>query len=451
MGNPVARFQLDYRVRTADPTGRWPGQLLRVTLPFVISASPITPNGNMTNPTDPDMPNASSAKRSPWMAIGLGLLLTLVVSLAVLWPGNWQSAEQTAIEELTADGGAVTYDWESGPQSSPQLTPPGHLAGRLWLGENYAAHAAHINSKDRSAETLTSALIHLPKLQWIELVACDFDSDVAQALVSRPELTVISFTRMSPSAESLEALSLGSQIEELVFLNTPVTSEQLTAISKFANLKTLYLTESNGTDADLKQLARLTSLENLIIYHMPEITDDGVSHLKTLTQLKDFALPRSQITARSLSIVTHMPQLESITMSCRPTEEDATLLTNQLWPQVPKLKYVELDAQCIDDDDLTKIAHLPKLETLSLYNPSITDSGVAQLAQAKQLQTLTLYGTHITSQGLKPLAQLPELFLVIVSSDQAIDIDKVGTVDVYHELFDPQGPRPQLPTPYEVD
>lgn len=389
----------------------------------------------------------------PAVVILVCLLVTAVLLLWGLWRANLRSDEQRAISNLTSEGGGfggVIYDWEY-DDSGDQDGPPGNFVMHTFFGENYAAHAIELHTYNQSAETLVKSLVHLQKLQSVSLDECEFNEEVAQALAGLPGLTTIQFTTMSPSAESLEVLSQAKQIEELNILDTQVTDAQLAAIGKFTNLKELYIAESIGSDEGLAKLGQLHSLKYLTIYMMPQITDDGVAHLRNLTKLVSLTLPPSQITGRSLAIITQMPNLDNLEMTCLPTEQDAQLPTAEIWSQVPELTSIYLDAPCIDDKDLAEIAKLPNLIQLHLCNPSITDSGVAKLAQAQELSWLTLLGTHISDEGIRPLAKSPGLAFVEISSDQEIFLEMVGDAEVDYSKFDPKLSRPHLPSLYEED
>lgn len=411
-----------------------------------------------TNPFDASvMPDQSSTQpsRARWLIplVVFVVFLNAAPLLLVwgLWQANLRSDEQVAIGQLTSEGdgvGEVIYDWEY-DNSGDEEGPPGDFVTKVFFGENYASHAVHLETYGRSAETLAKSLGHLRKLQSVKLVECEFNKEVAQALAGLPELTTIQFATMSPSAESLEVLSQGKQIEELNLLNTQVTDAQLAAIGKFTNLNSLYIAESIGSDEGLAKLGQLRSLLSLTIYAMPQITDDGVAELKNLTKLEGLTLPPSQITGRSLAIITQMPQLNDLEMTCLPSKQDAKLPTAEIWSQVPELSSITLDAPCIDDEDLAEMAKLPTLYELYLCNPGITDSGVAKLAQAQELSWLTLLGTHISDEGIRPLAKLPGLAYVEISSDQEIFLDNVGDAEVDYSIFDPKFSRPHLPSPYE--
>lgn len=399
--------------------------------------------------------SSSRPLRGRWLVpvslVAACLLGAVILTLFLFWFTNWSPAEQVAIDQLTSEGrggGYVGYDWEVA-QWSDQEGPPGNFVMKALLGEDYASHAVTVDTYGRSAEMLATTLIHLRKLQTIDLQDCEFNEEVARILADLPELQTIRFARMSPSAECLAILAQTTQVRELGLLDTQVTDAQLAAIGEFSSLKEIFIVESTGTDEGLSKLGQLRSLEYLTIHKMPQITDEGVAHLKNLTKLKTMLLPMSQVTGRSLEIVTQMPDLESLEMTCLPSEQDATLATSEIWPQVPTLSSIYLDAPCINDEDLATMAKMPNLSDLYLANPSITDRGVAKLAHAPELFSLTLLGTHISDKGIRPLAQAPELFFIEVSSDRKIRLKTVGQAEVEYERFFPKGPHPHLHSPYE--
>ena len=396
----------------------------------------------MTDISTPDQ--TPSDKRSPAVLIVVSVLMTLLLLLAILWPTHWQSREQIAIRNLEeSPSGEVTliYDW----WSAGQRTAPGNPIIKAWLGENYASHVVELWPMGQSVEELTAEIAHLPKLEFIALQDCEFNEELAHALIKHPALKKVWFTHLSPSCEALKVLARSNQIEKLYLLDTQVTDEQLAVIGDFPSLKYLCIDESTGTDEGLAKLGQLSTLRELRIHKMPQITDAGAAQLSTLTQLTRFWLPKSNITARSLAIASRMPHLDDFKMTCVPTVEDVTLPTAEIWPKLTELSCLQLDAPCIDDEDLVKIGQLRKLTYLTLVNPKVTGRGMAELARAPELQMLTLFGTHLTEKDLQPLSAAPNLYAVDISTTHQFESRWAGDVLLRDKPFDPNGPRPILP------
>lgn len=69
------------------------------------------------------------------------------------------------------------------------------------------------------------------------------------------------------------------------------------------------------------------------------------------------------------------------------------------------------------DLNLNPLGHCDKLRELYLLNCSVDDNFLALLAQLKKLQTLDLRQTKFTETGIAGLAALPNLKLLLLSSN----------------------------------
>jgi hypothetical protein len=118
----------------------------------------------------------------------------------------------------------------------------------------------------------------------------------------------------------------------------------------------VYLSTANITNDDLTKLRPLAELRSLDL-DANQITDGGLKHVRQLTELRELLLAGADIT----------------------------------------------------DEGLTSLQTLTKLQHLGLTGTDVTDHGLEYLRGFKNLQCLQLYGTAVTSDGVTALQEhLPD-------------------------------------------
>jgi hypothetical protein len=80
---------------------------------------------------------------------------------------------------------------------------------------------------------------------------------------------------------------------------------------------------------------------------------------------------------------------------------------------LPNLKHLSLNGQAVTDDMLASVRVVDRLESLDLYNTRITDAGLEHVKGLKQLRELNLTYTQVTDKGVKKLQEaLPNCKIV---------------------------------------
>lgn len=191
------------------------------------------------------------------------------------------------------------------------------------------------------------------------------------------------------------------------------------------------------TDAGLEHLSSLTQLEDLRVFDNP-ITDAGLVHLKSMGSLRRLTLDQTQVTDDGMALVKQLGSLESLSVPSHLTDRGLAQLVElprlkHLWAggsssspitdeglaslaRVRSLEELLIGGTGITDAGLPHITRLTRLKHLALfYAPLITDEGVAHLTDLKSLTLLELPRSEITIAGLAPL-NTPELRMLIVRS-----------------------------------
>lgn len=140
----------------------------------------------------------------------------------------------------------------------------------------------------------------------------------------------------------------------------------------------------SGPAADnelLEKVGALSGVRQLWISNHPQITDEGMKHVKGLHNLESVGLLSTEITDAG---ILHLSSL-------------------------PKIKTLDLAGSPITDRGLEHLAKLQSLESLHLMGAEISDAGMEHVARLSSLRELQLHETSVTDAGIGRLADLPNL------------------------------------------
>jgi hypothetical protein len=151
----------------------------------------------------------------------------------------------------------------------------------------------------------------------------------------------------------------------------------LETIARLSNVRALCLERGKFSDAGFAQLRNHARLQQLMCMFsdFSEVTDQGVSELKGLTEMEFLALGGSRVTDAGLVHLKGLVHLTSLSLS-------QTQIT---------------------DAGLEHLNELPNLERLFLNDTHITDEGLKHLIKHKKLRRLDLNNTLITDPELMKL------------------------------------------------
>lgn len=194
--------------------------------------------------------------------------LLVFVTLACIWLGlrtNAASRQKTAAEKVLRYGGGVAYGWElhDGNYSrNPTATPPVPNWIRRQLGDDFLfrIRSVHLDGVDMDAEKL-ACFLQLPKLLWINV------------------------SRTGISDDSLKLLLQNHNPRVLGLMHTRVTA---TGIQHLRNCHKLEFLSLNGN---------------------PQINDDAIPVLKSLTHLRQLDLTGTSVSKQgTIEIQTALPK-----------------------------------------------------------------------------------------------------------------------------------------------
>jgi hypothetical protein len=138
------------------------------------------------------------------------------------------------------------------------------------------------------------------------------------------------------------------------------------------------------TDDGLSQLEELSQLRTLVLANVSKVSDAGLEHLKGLSELQSLSLENTKVDDAGLKQLDGLTQLQSLYLS-------GTKVT---------------------DDGLAQLDGLSQLQRLNLVGTGVSDAGLEKLSGLTQLQFLDLTDTKVTEQGLKRLQEtLPKCLI----------------------------------------
>ena len=177
-------------------------------------------------------------------------------------------------------------------------------------------------------------------------------------------------------------------------LETRVTDEQLSLLSALPDVRRLDLSHTDITDRGLRYLARLSHLESLDL-GATAVSSDGLRHVP-VGSLRELNLSGTRIDVDGLEWLSRCDALERLTLG-----ETDRLAGKPHAQDNPRRRPVT-------DAGLAKLK-CPSLKSLNLRGTAVTDSGMAYLTQLPNLAIVDLVNTSITDQGLRSLHGLKRL------------------------------------------
>ncbi len=190
-----------------------------------------------------------------------------------------------------------------------------------------------------------------------------------------------------------------------------------------SSLKSIFMKRTQATDEGLSHLRRLTDLEELYMWDASLITDAGVENLKGLVNLRNIHLDKSRMTDVGFRHLAGMKKMKRLVLE-NQSFSDRGLATVEGMNELTCLSVGGSQGiPCyITDDGLKVVANLENLQTISLGYARVTDEGLKHLSKLKNLKILDLGGCEsITDEGLRHLAGLDNLEWLVLHTTKVTD------------------------------
>lgn len=238
---------------------------------------------------------------------------------------------------------------------------------------NHAGHVVLIKVYKSNFDSILENWQAFPLLRTLDL--SDFD-DLNEEFLSK--LVV---------CNTVKALIIGDEYSE----STSVSDSALKQIAKMVNLEVLDLSSQRAiSDIGVGHLSSLTNLEELNLNGTP-VTDAGIESLANLTNLNCLHIEDTKVTPEVFKCLQSMVTLERIDVSYGleiPLDQLARLKT------LKRIHSGPVDFHFyVGDDGLAFLGQLRLLESINIsLVPGTTSSGLEQLNQLRSLKKLLLHG-----------------------------------------------------------
>ncbi len=289
-----------------------------------------------------------AVKRRRWLRYSMRTMLVVVTLLCVLLalvivPAQRQRRAVQKIRASSSRSEAV-YDYEyQGPHGwSAELRGPEWL--RHWVGVDYFQQVVSVRLElKRGDEVTPNELADLPGLRQLAVYGMPITDDGLRTLACLRKMESLWFESNQITDDGLEYLSSLTELKSLGVVSNQVTGEGLRplvapgkleslflqsdsisprgmeAVAHFANLGRLSLYSDGLTDECLKPLSGLKGLTNLTItgrsLHTdapPGVTDEGLTYIAQLTNLKGLRISSPGITDAGLAHLAALRKLKGL-------------------------------------------------------------------------------------------------------------------------------------------
>jgi Leucine-rich repeat (LRR) protein len=219
-----------------------------------------------------------------------------------------------------------------------------------------------------------------------------------------------------------DAIGGMTDLEELK-LQLLAPSEGLTKLASLKKLRKLTVQTRNYFGGEplvnfMRHIGKLNSLEEIDLEHGEDpLTDEALSFIKGLTNLRVLEVGGSQVTDEGLKYLSDMKELVRLWCRANPVTGSGFKYLGGL----TKLEFVSLNMGKVTDDGLANLSTLPNLRVLDLFQTNITDAGLKHLIKCPKLENLGLAETGITDNGVTNLVKCPKLV--------SLDLAKTGITD----------------------
>jgi internalin A len=327
-----------------------------------------------------------------WCRCCLHTLLFLVMCSAIAYIIVMQPAwKQKATVETIKKWGEDVVIHNDSPDYS--LDPQNCRYYPRWLrdlfGDDYfyKVWSVQIRGSDLTNINLTP----LEKLEYLDDIYIHNSQIIDrqfEQIIRLPKLDSLSLDGCNITNEMLARISniknLQPKLRLLSLENTKITDKGLGYLNNFKKLKWLYLDQS-------------------------DITDDGILHLKGLSELNLLSLKETKITDSGLMALKYFPKIYELRL--RQTKiTDAGIVHLK---SLPHLEILDLGETDITDEGLKDLDNIINLGDLAIDHTKVTDKGLTYIKGLTNLRSIFLFNTNVTEKGIKNLQEkLPKLSII---------------------------------------
>lgn len=301
-------------------------------------------------------PTGLRPRRRFAISLRASMLLVLVVGGLIGWKARRASLQRRAVAAIQRLGGSTQYDWEAAHdwRSDPD---PASVPGPAWLrriiGDEYFQEVAVVSLapfRDQPDQPIEQSAYRKLKRE--------FDADQLACLDGLEGIEHIELWSTGLGPEGAARLGRLARLKNLALSGAPLGAEALAHLGKLTDLETLFISVEVGDARSLAFLDRLPKLTMLIIWDGP-VSDDGLAVIGRRERLEILSIDGAKLTDAGLAHLRGMRRLTSLRIDSAFgfTEEGLSSL-----PDLPDLRGLILQGRGVSKPVLARLRARPGLQ-----------------------------------------------------------------------------------------
>jgi hypothetical protein len=275
------------------------------------------------------------------------LLAVLVISVSLGIYVNRVRRQQTAIAAIRRVGGNVYYDYQHDGESldvDRKSSVPAWLRERLgddWFHSVVNVNVIYRNDAKGTSKTAPSsddfldALAQLPRLKaLVTLYGPASDEGLEKISRVRHLKELVLMDAIHVTDRGIAYLPALEDLESLTLIESQITDDSLRTLGQLPRLKQLMVQGNHLTNEGLKHAGQMRGLQGLWLCRLDgkrnvSISDDGLVHLRGLSQLQQLGLQGTGVTDAGIDHLAVLKELKDVFVGGTDVR-DATRLQSAL-------------------------------------------------------------------------------------------------------------------------
>jgi Leucine-rich repeat (LRR) protein/predicted Ser/Thr protein kinase/tetratricopeptide (TPR) repeat protein len=267
------------------------------------------------------------------------------------------------------------------------------------------------------------SLAQFPNLEELDVSATLAGKKTAAAILRLSKLKRLDAHGSQMRDAEMAVLARSTSLERLGLSHSGITDQGLINLSRSRNIRMLDLRDAKVTDKGIAalgampQLERLELLRNLmtgsglgslaklkgLFFSAPITPQVDLSGIANLTKLQILRLPNTYADNSQLAFLPKLTKLKELNLACSKFDDDAVKLLKAL----PNLTRVNLNHTGITQNGLKQLVECGGLTDIRVAQNNLHD--ISALRQLPKLQFLNLADNPIDDSAVQTLTALPDL------------------------------------------
>ncbi|CAN5649384.1 hypothetical protein BH10CYA1_BH10CYA1_14720 [soil metagenome] len=229
--------------------------------------------------------------------------------------------------------------------------------------------------------------------------------------------SIITFPGLTADDAALKYIEGNPSIVSLGIRASAITPQGFTHL-KFPNLEKLDVQETEICPELITAIVNLPKL-NVLNLAKTRYSKSDLIQISQLQNLRSLNLSRSNLSDDDCQIVAQMKGLQLLRIGLNPQISDKGISALR---SLKNLEVLDLNNTGVTDKGLTALKSLTKLKELQLYQTHISDDGVKTLSKMP-LQRLLLGDTYISSRSIQSLSKMTLLRYLEINQNPRVPLE----------------------------